>query len=44
MWQSGKSVDLMQIEYFKINIITKSPFLYEYDAPYIENLRFLVFL
>ena len=29
-----ESVELLQIEYFKINIVAKSPFLYEYDGPY----------
>ena len=31
---SGKSVDVTLIEYFKMNIVSKSPFLYGYNAPY----------
>ena len=29
----GKSVELTQTEYIKINMVSKSTFLYEYDAP-----------
>ena len=45
VWRSWKSADLAPIEYFKINIISKSPFLYEYDTHYLKKpTRFGIFL
>ena len=43
--RSGKSADLSQIEYFKINIVPKSTFHYDHDVPYEKNpARFGVFI
>ena len=35
VWRSGKIVTVLQIEYFKINMVSESPFIYEYDASYM---------
>ena len=37
MWLPGKSTELLQIKYFIVYIVSLSPFLYKYDAPYSKN-------
>ena len=39
----GKAPNCCKLN-FKINIVSKSPFIYDYDVPYLKNSYVLVFL
>ena len=45
VWWSGKSSKLSQTEYFNINVVSKSQFLYESDALYLKKTHiFYIFI